>query len=285
MIQPKRKPLKDWDKDKLLEELKRVCNKLGKSPTQEEFNNQSNLCKAQVIKKIFGWNNALQQAGLSVIRTQGTITENEIFERMDSYRSQNPINSDNISRNDFIEFCNKNYLIKMKRGIIESRFGSWNNFLLAYNKRVFTDETRQNIKTESAQTLSSPNHDQSSDSKVSFPTGSPTGSKIYVNAPLNEQGVVCLFAILAEKLDFIIQGVRTEFPDCYAKRKIKVNKRGEHYEDCYIEFEFNSSSYRGVHPIRKGYIIVCWEHDWIKDFPEELEVICLKDELNKLNSR
>jgi hypothetical protein len=40
------------------------------------------------------------------------------------------------------------------------------------------------------------------------------------HAPVNEQGVSMLFAILAERLGYLIEGVRAEFPDCEARKLV-----------------------------------------------------------------
>ena len=41
-----------------------------------------------------------------------------------------------------------------------------------------------------------------------------------VYGPVNEMGVVALFAKLSEEIGFIIEEVRAEFPDCVARRQV-----------------------------------------------------------------
>lgn len=97
-------------------------------------------------------------------------------------------------------------------------------------------------------------------------------------APLNEQGVVYLFAMISKELGFTIEAIRTAFPDCVGKREIK-GKRGR-LEDVDIEFEYKSSDFlKHRHNIKGCNIIVCWEHDW-KDCP--IEVISLRNEVERL---
>ncbi|MCX7426270.1 MAG: hypothetical protein NTW96_11700 [Planctomycetia bacterium] len=80
----------------------------------------------------------------------------------------------------------------------------------------------------------------------------------FVYGPVNEMGVVALFAMLSEELGFIIEEVRSEFPDCIARRKVT---RG--WERVTIEFEYKSSSFRRHgHDSSSCDLIVCWEHDW-----------------------
>jgi hypothetical protein len=90
-------------------------------------------------------------------------------------------------------------------------------------------------------------------------------------APANELGVVFLFAHVARRLQFRIQEIRPQFPDCIAYRRIgDVEKRMR------IEFEFKSSCFKAHrHDKRKCDIIVCWHHNW-PDSPNSIEVIELK---------
>ncbi|MBS0188954.1 MAG: hypothetical protein JSS51_12875 [Planctomycetes bacterium] len=87
------------------------------------------------------------------------------------------------------------------------------------------------------------------------------------HAPVNEQGVVLLFGMLAEKLGFEIEMVRTGYPDCEAMRKGKDGK----WRRVLIEFEFVSSRFN--HDPAGCDLIVCWEDDSNKT---QLEVLELK---------
>lgn len=90
-------------------------------------------------------------------------------------------------------------------------------------------------------------------------------------APENEMGVVFLFAHIARRLQFRIEEIRPQFPDCIAYRRTgHVEKKRR------IEFEFKSRNFKTHrHDHKKCDIIVCWHHDW-PDIPPSLEVIELK---------
>ena len=108
--------------------------------------------------------------------------------------------------------------------------------------------------------------------------GAPLNFKNVRHAPVNEMGVVYLFAMMAEKLGFIIESIQTPFPDCEAKRRVGADK----WQVKRIEFEYESRNFREHgHPAEGCDIIVCWEHNW-EDCPPNLEVIALKDELERL---
>lgn len=96
-----------------------------------------------------------------------------------------------------------------------------------------------------------------------------------VYEPINEQGVILLFAAVCYDLDFRIEGIRTRFPDALLKRK---NERGR-FSRCLAEFEYKSSDYKAhKHPLKGCDLIICWEHDW-KECP--IEVIELKGIVKK----
>lgn len=97
-------------------------------------------------------------------------------------------------------------------------------------------------------------------------------------APINEQGVVYLFGMVSRELGFLIESVRTDFPDCEGKRA--TNADGTRWEHVRIEFEYKSRNFveHGHNPDDCD-MIVCWMHNWA-DCP--LEVLELKNILPQL---
>jgi hypothetical protein len=80
----------------------------------------------------------------------------------------------------------------------------------------------------------------------------------FVYGPVNEMGVVGLFAKISEDLGFIIEEIRAAYPDCIARRKVD---RG--WERVGIELEYRSSNFKLHGHDPKGCdLIVCWDHDW-----------------------
>lgn len=91
-------------------------------------------------------------------------------------------------------------------------------------------------------------------------------------APVNELGVVFLFAEIAPKLRIRIEEIRSGFPDCIAYQKSGNGKEIE----IKIEFEFKSRNFLNHrHDENECDWIVCWEHDW-PDYPRNLKIIELK---------
>lgn len=97
---------------------------------------------------------------------------------------------------------------------------------------------------------------------VTYPTrsdrpicGTLLNYRAMLHEPTNEQGVVLLFGMMAEELGFIIENVRTSYPDCEGKRRVGENA----WQRVRIEFEYLSSRFR--HPEEGCDLIVCWRHD------------------------
>ncbi|MBI3948155.1 MAG: hypothetical protein HY321_19715 [Armatimonadetes bacterium] len=79
--------------------------------------------------------------------------------------------------------------------------------------------------------------------------------------PLNEQGVVYLFGMVSRELGFLVESIRTEYPDCEAKRC--VDSKGQRWEHALIEFEYRSRDFQDHgHRAEDCDLVVCWVHDW-----------------------
>jgi HNH endonuclease len=105
--------------------------------------------------------------------------------------------------------------------------------------------------------------------------GPPFSRLPLTNAPVNEMGVVFLFALVAWDLGFQVESLWTRGePDGRAKRQVAPGK----WQEVWIEFEYESKNFRlHGHDPKKCDVLVCWRHNW-KECPEEIEVI----ELSKI---
>jgi len=105
--------------------------------------------------------------------------------------------------------------------------------------------------------------------------GEPINFRGMVYAPLNEAGVILLFARVMDDLGIIYESSPPRFPDMIGRRRV-----GGKWQRVRIEFEYKSSNFKEHgHDPSKCDIIVCWEHDW-PDCP--IEVIELRDVIRKL---
>ena len=99
--------------------------------------------------------------------------------------------------------------------------------------------------------------------------GNPIDFRGLRHEPVNEQGVVLLFGMLAKELGYLIESVQNGFPDCEAKRRVGAGR----WQRVRIEFEFESRNFRDHgHPPDGCEIIVCWRHNW-PDCPSHLDVV------------
>jgi hypothetical protein len=106
--------------------------------------------------------------------------------------------------------------------------------------------------------------------------GDPIDFRGLRHEPVNEQGVVFLFGMVAGELGYMVEAVQTGYPDCEAKRQVAKGQ----WERVRIEFEFESRNFRDhSHNADECDIIVCWRHNW-PDCPKE--VVELAKEIKKL---
>ena len=92
-------------------------------------------------------------------------------------------------------------------------------------------------------------------------------------APVNELGVVLLFAQVSKKYRIRVDHIQVRFPDCIAYQSI-----GGKDKELRIEFEFRSKSFEvHGHDQKKCDMIVCWEHDWVR-CPPRIRVLELRRE-------
>ncbi len=96
--------------------------------------------------------------------------------------------------------------------------------------------------------------------------------------PTDENGVILLFGILAQRLGFTVLRTQSAFPDCEALREIRPGR----YQRVTIEFEFLSRNFfKHGHSARDCDLIVCWRHNW-PQCPAGLEVLELSQVVRKM---
>jgi len=108
--------------------------------------------------------------------------------------------------------------------------------------------------------------------------GDPIDFRGLRHEPVNEDGVVFLFGMVARELGYLVEAVQAGFPDCEAKRQIALGK----WQRVRIEFEFESRNFvEHGHPVDGCDIIVCWRHNW-SDCPGSVEVVELASVIRSL---
>lgn len=239
-----------------------VARKLGQTPTRSEFISATGVSEYYITLYFPSWREATKTAGLEPQPSNIPVEDTELL-------------------GDWGEVASRIHAVPSRRAYrregkydlrtLERRFGRW-----SLVPRAFADFAKD--KPEWADLLAllpalqSANHKSTALSKSSHERvtyGNPLNFSRLRHEPVNEQGVVLLFGMLAQELGYIVEAVRIGFPDCEAKRQISPDR----WEKVRIEFEFESRNFRDHgHPPDGCDVIVCWRHNW-PDCPAHLEVV------------
>ncbi len=264
--------------------LKKAARKLGHAPSFREFERLAGATRRRIMQLFGGYREFLaagsfeaQGAGYeltteqlfsdwaSVVRKLGKIPSVSQYERTGSY----------------------------SQGVFASRWGSWHE--IPETMVRFAEEMRLKgkwrdvirmakehkaelrRKEEQKQAAARPVKRKRSAGKTcntrrhdSGPVyGRPILHPAMATAPVNEAGVMLLFAAMAVQLGFLILRAQAGFPDCEALRRCG--------KDCWrwvrIEFEYESRNFAAHRHDRHGCdLIVCWKHNWAGCPVEVLEL-------------
>lgn len=273
-------------REEILTEIRRVAEKLGvKQLARREFARHSRVSASTVRDTFASWNRAVQEAGLEPIvghvPLSKKIPDSDLLQeviRLTQELGKKPSAREMAA---FGQYSKKPYI---KR---------WGSFVkardLAYRKLGFPEIATEATGGESVvsgdkpgptELVIPPTHkpkERRVRKKIQF--GEPIDFRGLRFAPVNEQGVVYLFGMISRELGFLIESIRTEYPDCEGKRR--VSAREGRWEHVLIEFEYKSSRFQEHgHSPDKCDLIVCWIHDW-EDCP--LEVLELKSIIKLLD--
>ncbi len=252
---------------------------------QNQFYRNSNVTKSDVLRNFPKWSDACQAAGAM-------------------HDTAHEPKSDEVILNDWGKVTRKfGHIPTMSEyhhnGIhgrnAFNRFGKWSDIQDAFRKFYGdSDEWRDVInilELEKRRTKKriSPgpkvnNRDGGKHSYIKLVNktiyGDPIDFRGLRHEPVNEQGVVFLFGMVARDLNYIVEAIQVGFPDCEAKRKISRS----HWQPVQIEFEYESKTFvdHGHNP-QKCDVIVCWIDNWAER-PENLEVLVLSEVIKKLQS-
>jgi hypothetical protein len=232
-----------------------------------------------VIKHFDSWNGFVRAAGL-IADDRSRLSDDELFEAMRAaFLKAGGI----VTRTAFRKVC------RYSDDAYAKRWGRWPNVLARFRSWAdmnapdfpyLDDLPRDSLDPPTGRTDTG-----SSPVALAWTSTQRTQYGPFLNfrglqhAPINEQGVVFLFGIVAFDLGYVVEGVGTGFPDCEAKRC--VSKAGDVWERVRIEFEFRSRNFvaHGHDPAACD-VIVCWEDNW-PDSP--VEVLELRSAIESLS--
>ena len=276
------------DKNQVLDTIRKCADQLGHPPSRSEFKTKTGISEYQVLSHFPSWREAVRAAGLQANSTNIRLDDGTLLQ-------------------DWGEFVRKIRQIPTRHqyrregtfspGAFEKHFGPWSGIPsrfqeFANSKPEWADvlpllptgvhkshqmsETpplgEANVGAPASDTLSKPRHFKLQDRST---YGNPIDFRGLRHEPVNEQGVVFLFGMVAKELGYMVEAVQTGFPDCEAKRQVE----GGRWQRVRIEFEFESRNYD--HPIDGCDVIVYWRHNW-PDCPPHIEVMELRNVIKSL---
>ncbi len=281
------------EQDQVLNAIRSAAQTFGHPPSRAEFISSSGMTEYQVLKHFPSWREAVRAAGLEPNSTNLPIEPDALLENWgELVRRVRRIPTRLQYRRDGT----------YSPGVFDRRFGPWSTIpskfrefaegktewvdvialLPLENSRplISTPSLRpptQNLSTTNGETRPEHNHRHNKlDSRPTY--GDPLDFRGLRHEPVNEQGVVFLFGMVARELGYHVEAVQTGYPDCEAKRQVGAGK----WQRVRIEFEFESRNFRDHgHPPSGCDVIVCWRHNW-SECPEPLEVLELRSVIRTL---
>jgi hypothetical protein len=273
------------DRQHILDSIRAIARGLGRAPTRSEFVSLVGISEYSISQCFPSWNDAVRSAGLHANTLNVRLEDSELLKDWgETVRANRALPAKRAYRR----------LGKYDPRSLERRFGPWSSlpevFLnFAKDHPEWTDVVAllpvPALKQErgSNDDLASPilkKKTQHAPLKDRAIYGNPTHFRGLRHEPVNEQGVVLLFGMLAKELGYMVEAIQTGFPDCEAMRQITP----ERWQRVRIEFEFESRNFRDHgHPASGCDVIVCWRHNW-DDCPKHIEVVELSRVIRSLGS-
>ncbi len=274
------------DKNEIIAELRRVAELLGTSSlTIQQFREQSSISVATVEHEFGTWAQAVQAAGFSPMPSdlrpyrQDNVSDEEYLKeiiRLTQLLGRRPTHREMDAKG---RFGTTSY---------RRRWGTWNKACeAAYSKfgnplvsegGIIYGLPRENIATTPRKIAPETYKPPQVAARKKIQYGEPIDFRGLRHAPINEQGVVYVFGMVSQELGFLIESVRTGYPDCEGKRCVDTKR--QLWESVLIEFEYRSSNFlqHGHNPDGCD-LIVCWIHDW-NECP--IDVLKLKSAIKNL---
>jgi len=298
-----------YEKKRILRAIVSLAKKLGHTPSREEFIARSGISAYFVLQSFYSWNDAVSAAGLRPYTLNVKVKDRALLEDWgEVVRRNRAAPAVHIYRRKG----------KYNPGTLIKRFGPWTTLpevfcKFARPKPEWRDVLALLANSPSKKELGRPRHSsicasfagknrsvrlqtnpqgcrpalQHSPDKVQHapfkdrPTyGNPLPLPEFRHEPVNEQGVVLLFGMLAKDLGYLIEAVQKGFPDCEAKREVAPGR----WQRVRIEFEYESKNFHDHgHPVTGCDIIVCWRHNW-EECPKYIEIVELSSIIKSLGS-
>jgi hypothetical protein len=283
------------NQQQIVKSIAAMAKRLGRAPSLLEFVTGACIPKNSVFRPFPRWNDAVRAAGLQPHRLFLRPEDHELL--TDWGETVRKLGAAPSRR--AYDLNGKHYPITL-----EKRFGGWAALPQAFRdfakgKREWADvlalvpdppvgargtppalSRRMGARLTNERPVSTilPRQLQHAPLQERPTYGEPLDFPTLRHEPVNEQGVVLLFGMIAKDLGYVVESVQAGFPDCEAKRQIGPKR----WQRVNIEFEFESRNFRDHgHPLTGCDVIVCWRHNW-RDCPAHIEVLELYTLLKSL---
>jgi hypothetical protein len=276
------------NQQQILKSIAVMAKRLGRAPSVSEFVARGGIPKYFVFRHFRTWNDAVRAAGFRPSRFFARPDDIELLQGWgETVRKLRAVPS------------RRAYRLRGTHSprTLERRFGCWaalpqafRNF--AEGKPEWADvlalalvparrkkEVRESKRDACAVVQPERAQHRLLSERVTY--GNPLDFPTLRHEPVNEQGVVLLFGMVAKDLGYVVESVQAGFPDCEAKRQIGPKR----WQRVNLEFEFESRNFRDHgHPLTGCDVIVCWHHNW-HDCPAHIEVLELSSFIKSLRVR
>jgi hypothetical protein len=291
-------PTQRNDKSAMIQCLRRIANELATtSVSRAEFLRRSGVTRRK-LRRLFGpYNGLVEAAGLVPFKFKVGLPRYSHEETLAEIARVLRLPNSKLSTS-FFKRCSR-----ISLPVYERRFGTWFNALNAVAEtldpqrdarllariRAYKPRPRKTSPPAEPTAVQTPSLLQPVAAALAMPAtegevvgnyGELYGDFIHFrgldHAPVNEQGVIFLFGMICRELGYIVEMLKTGFPDCEAKRQLPSGV----WQRVRIEFEFRSRTFcKHAHDPQQCDVIVCWENNW----PEcPIEVQELKSLLPRL---
>jgi hypothetical protein len=276
-------PPEAYGKDEILRAIREVAAGLGRPPSRAEFIRATGIAEYHILRQFQSWNEVVAEGGWQPNTTNLRIEDAALLADWGALVRQHRRIPTRVQYRREGRFS---------PGVFEGHFGPWSSIPTHF--RVFAEgdpewsdvlpllpvtaspeKSRPAEALADARPISVLRHVKLDDRHV---YGNPLDFRGLRHEPVNEQGVVFLFGMVARELGYMVEAVQSGFPDCEAKRQIGRDK----WQRVRVEFEFESRNFlEHGHQCSGCDVIVCWRHNW----PEcPLEVVVLSTVINTLAS-
>jgi hypothetical protein len=272
------------DKQFILKSIATIAKRLRRTPSLLEFVARAGISKHSVFRFFSKWNDAVRAAGLRPRKPRVKLGDSELLKDWGS-----------ATRKKQGLLSRRSYPLagKYDPSTLAKRFGGWTSVPRAFRKfargkrewkdvlAILNSPASKKVveRTKSSAGATVPTGQaQHAPRKDRATYGNPIDFRGFRHEPVNEQGVVLLFGMVAKELGYLVESVQKGFPDCEAKRRIGPDR----WQRVNIEFEFESKNFRQHgHSATGCDVIVCWRHNW-DACPENIEVVELSSIIKSL---